>query len=128
MRDHPAHSFEILGGAWGSNMTLNATKSKWKTAWSRMMNDEKIWSPRNAKGPDQILLTNHVWKVFEGAKNTFQHDSYLCKQYRGSVAWPTQRLTGPNNFVGSIVNEYITLKTKCPQNCRPKSRPKWEYC
>lgn len=129
MRDHPSHSTYILGGAWGSKLTANIeTRSKWAQAWQGMMNDNKIWSARSAKGPDQILLSHHVWRVFEGAKNTLQHDAYLCAQYKGSVAWPTQRLIEPHNFVGSVYKDNITLIRKCPHICRPKNRPQWEYC
>ena len=128
MRDHPYHATELLGGMWGSNMTDNKTKKKWRTAWQGMLKDQIIWSPRNAKGHDQVLLSRHVWKVFEGAKNTLQHDAYLCGHYMGSVAWPSQRLLGSNNFVGSVINNNHTLITKCPQSCRPKNNPDWEYC
>ena len=129
MRDHPHHGTHILGGAWGSNLiATNATRVKWAQAWKGMMGDKKIWSPRSAKGPDQTLLSLHVWRVFEGPKNTLQHDAYLCANYKGSVAWPTQRVMGPNNFVGSVYKDNATLTIKCPQFCRPKNRPQWEYC
>ena len=72
-----------------------------------------------------FVIYRIVWKVF-GPKNTLQHDSYLCKRYKGSIGYPTQRLMEPNNFVGSVINENVVLKRKCPAKCR--RRLEWEYC
>ena len=66
-----------------------------------------------------------VWKVF-GSKRTMQHDSYLCSIYKGSIGFPTQRSMKPNNFVGAVVTENVTLKQKCPLKCR--RNVKWKYC
>ena len=128
MRDHPEHGVALVGASWGSNLTLNLTRKKWKRVWDGMLKDKRIWSARGSWGPDQELLHNYVWKVFEGRKNTLQHDAYTCAFFKGSVAWPTQRLVEPNNFVASVVKENVTLSVKCPTYCRPKNRPQWEYC
>ena len=66
-----------------------------------------------------------VWKTF-GRHQVMQHDSYLCKFYKGSVGFPTRRLMQPNNFVGAVENENITIKRKCPVECRRKFD--WQYC
>ena len=72
-----------------------------------------------------MLIFRNVWQRF-GHKRSMQHDAYLCKQYRGSIGWPTKRLIEPNNFVGSVIEENHTLSEKCPIECR--RHPDWEYC
>jgi len=103
MRDHPKHKAVLLGGMWDANLTSVASRQNWKTTWQGILKDPHVWSPRDSKGLDQNLLYDHVWKVFWGHKNTLQHDDSLtCAGFRGSVAWPIQRLMEPNNFVGSV--------------------------
>ena len=129
MRDHPHHGTHMLGGMWGSNMKTKGTRAKLAEAWTGMMGDRLIWASRSSKGPDQTLLLKYVWRVFGGAINTLQHDSYMCKNYPGSLAWPTKRLVDrPNNFVGSIVNENAQLTIVCPKACRAKNNPHWKFC
>ena len=116
-----------MGGCWGANLTVPKVREKWKAAWQDMLGSKNIWASRNAWGIDQYLLRDHVWKVFEGPKNIFQHDSYHCDKFSGSSPWPTQRLMKPWNFVGADP-AIRTTKKECPMACRPKSHPEWKYC
>ena len=55
MRDHPAHSIEILGSGWGvrqSPLEREFSASAIKTAAL----DTLFWAPRKAYGPDQGFL------------------------------------------------------------------------
>ena len=126
MRDHPYHGVVILGGAWDTILTLGA-RHRWQKAWVHILADNMTWTERGLRGPDQNIL-GHVWTAFESPNNTMQHDSYTCQWYKGSVAWPVKRLIEPNNFVGAVIAENMTLDQKCPKECRPLNREDWEYC
>ena len=127
MRDNPQHGTEILGGMWGARLD-NKTRKLWKDSWKRILSDPNAYVSWDKKGPDQALLTKHVWKTFGGPEGCLQHDSYLCKAFPGSVPWPTQRLMTPCNFVGCVFKLNNTLTEKCPLECRPKNHLDWEYC
>ena len=57
-----------------------------------------------------------------------QHDSYFCKRYSGTRAFPTRRKNETNNFVATVVAENMYIWEKCPEKCRPREHPDWEYC
>ncbi len=63
---------------------------------------------------------------------TMTHDSYLCKKYSYTSPFPTQRVEGVGNYVGSVVSLNATLKfvqgSECPIKCRPKNHKDWIYC
>jgi hypothetical protein len=56
MRDHPAHGTTILGSGWGTRLTNETTRNKWKDTWASVMQDPIIWRPRHDWGPDQTFL------------------------------------------------------------------------
>ena len=89
--------------------------------WPIIPNGAKMKQNRNLSK----FFFRVVWKTF-GRHQVMQHDSYLCKFYKGSVGFPTQRLMQPNNFVGAVEYENITVKRKCPVECRRNSE--WQYC
>merc|ERR1712029_80949 len=129
MRDHKEHNMVLMGGMWGANLKVPLARQKWKTAWEGMWKDNNMWAARNSVGSDQHLLRDHVWKVFDGAKNVLQHDAYRCERFKGSLPWPTKRLKTAFNFVGSHSGiSTIGKGQKCPLACRPTSQPQWEYC
>ena len=92
-------------------------------------------SGRQLTGDLEISLTlkdcnfasnfRHVWLSW-GKRFSVQHDSYLCKMFRGSIGFPTQRQMVPNNFVASIYKDNDTLTKRCPIDCRRYRE--WEYC
>lgn len=55
MRDHPAHSIEILGSAWGIRMSP-LERAFLDTAFMHAVKDAIFWAPRSAYGPDQGFL------------------------------------------------------------------------
>ena len=127
MRDHPFHGVVLLAGAWGTVLTRESARPLWRKAWREMFADNITWAGRGVRGPDQDTL-GHVWNVFGSPNNTMQHDSYTCQWFKGSVGWPTQRKIEPNNFVGAIIAENLTLNKTCPKECRRKNKDDWEYC
>jgi hypothetical protein len=44
------------------------------------------------------------------------HDSYSCDKYPDMEVrpFPVRRDSGPNNFIGSVVKENISLQIECP--------------
>lgn len=77
---------------------------------------------KHFKSFDQQLLTSIVWP--EAKRSMVAHDSYLCRVYKGSDPWPTQRVG--RTFVGDMYGLYITKE--CPPECRPKKHKDWTYC
>ena len=125
MRDHPAHSVPMLGGMWGALRTKSreAWKDVWDDIWSAIIADPLSQSDRGTKGPDQTLLSRHVWGRLSGG--VVQHDSFSCAQYPGAVGFPSKRPNATGNVVGAEPNrrqEHI----KCPKKCR--RRPSWIFC
>ena len=76
-----------------------------------------------------IDFKNSFRYVWPWAKDiSIAHDSYLCKNYPFTKAFPTQRRNEPNNFVGSVVSENANLWQECPKECRPKNHLDWIHC
>ena len=55
MRDHPAHSIEVLGSGWGVRMSP-LERAFIDSAFMRAVKDPIFWAPRDAYGPDQGFL------------------------------------------------------------------------
>jgi len=55
MRDHPAHTIEILGSGWGARLAA-LERSMIDEAFSLAVKDLLFWAPRHAYGPDQGFL------------------------------------------------------------------------
>ena len=78
-----------------------------------------------------MAVGTHIWPWAKW--KALSHDSYLCRKYARTSAFPTQRLDGPGNYVGSIVSLEgklpLTKEFECPKRCRPKDhRDDWIYC
>ena len=55
MRDHPAHTIEILGSGWGARLAA-LERDMIDEAFSLAVKDLLFWAPRHAYGPDQGFL------------------------------------------------------------------------
>ena len=123
MRDHPDHQVEIMGGMWGARMDLGQRKL-FSNLTQFLIDDAGYigWY----RGVDQAVLSRWVWPRV--ANMTMSHDSYQCKKYvvRNWRPWPTQRLPGPFNHVGSAGP--MELTAQCPQECRPPDNKDWVLC
>jgi len=128
MRDHPEHNIGMLGSAWGVKLTKKEVRHKWEKAWKSGCQDSDgvMWMARNQTGPDQLFLKKYVWPWAK--RDSMQHDSYFCKRYSGTRAFPTRRKNETNNFVATVVAENMYIWEKCPEKCRPREHPDWEYC
>lgn len=125
MRDHPAHSIEVLGSGWGvrmSQLERNFIDAGFMTA----VKDPIFWAPRGAYGPDQGFLKRYLWPW--GKWSALSHDAYTCLQFPRTSPWPTQRKMTTNNFVASVISANDILKIECPMKCRPKEHQDWKYC
>ena len=56
MRDHPLHGTTILGGEWGSKLTNDDVRTKWKKTWEDGLKDQIVWASRSSHGSDQVFL------------------------------------------------------------------------
>jgi len=59
MRDHPAHSIEILGSGWGARLGQLERKVI-DEAFGVAVKDMLFWAPRNTYGPDQGFLKRYA--------------------------------------------------------------------
>ena len=55
MRDHPAHSIEVLGSGWGVRMS-QLERTFIDAGFMTAVKDPIFWAPRSAYGPDQGFL------------------------------------------------------------------------
>ena len=55
MRDHPAHSIEVLGSGWGVR-TSALERAMIDEAFMAAVKDGMFWAPRRSYGPDQGFL------------------------------------------------------------------------
>ncbi|KAK3875034.1 hypothetical protein Pcinc_020068 [Petrolisthes cinctipes] len=118
MRDHIAHRSPVMGGMWGGCNYWQPSKNK----EIRTI----LFLSRKKYGGDQNALTTYLlpW----AKENMTSHASYPCKQFPGSLPFPTRRVSG--TFVGSrnyrMRND--TIFRQCPWECRPKLHKDWEMC
>ena len=73
-----------------------------------------------------FIVCRFVWPW--ASKNMISHDSYSCKRFSYTKAFPTKRKMEPNNFVASVVSENHVLNQSCPKICRPREHLDWEFC
>lgn len=90
MRDHPFHSFWILGGMWGAK---GALLSHIGQSLPKNIPEAPRW------GLDQEWLASSVYKP--NANNVLVHDSFFNREK--SVLFPSQRVDG--EYVGESVDE-----------------------
>ena len=130
MRDHTHHKHDMLGGLWGARFTRSMKVWKelvlwdWENIWTAIIADPLSWSKRGNKGPDQTLLSRHVWAKLSGG--VLQHDSFSCAQYPGAVGFPSQRQNSTWNFVGASLEENEPENIECPTQCRRNQS--WKFC
>ena len=125
MRDHPQHGVPMLGGLWGVRRTKSrkAWIDVWTDLWTAIIADPLSQKDRGKKGPDQTLLSRHVWRRLSG--EAMHHDSYSCAQFPGAVGFPSQRPNSTANFVGAPMD--IKLENiECPTQCRRNQS--WTFC
>ena len=122
MRDHTYHKHDMLGGLWGVQLS-RSTKEDWENIWTAIIADPLSRSKRNKKGPDQTLLSRHVWGKLSGG--VLQHDSFSCALYPGAVGFPSQRQNSTWNFVGAW-EENKPENIECPTQCRRNQS--WKFC
>lgn len=128
MRDHPAHSIEILGSGWGLNLGRhNSTVRRTVVeAFKQAARDPLFWAARDAYGPDQGFLKRYLWPW--GKWSALSHDAYTCQRFPRTSAFPTQREDGESNFVASVVEAKDVMRQECPESCRPKDHKDWKLC
>ena len=80
MRDNPAHDTPLLGASWGARLDTEAgtARSLWAGSWAGILRDNLTYADRDFKGPDQTILTVHVWPW--ARSQAMQHDSYTCDE------------------------------------------------
>ena len=76
------------------------------------------------KGYDQYFLRRFVYSDIRYI--SVIHDSYLCKKYKDSIPYPTQRV-GPC-FIGASGCNMNKTSPVCPIECRPKNHLEWTTC
>ena len=128
MRDHPAHSIEILGSGWGVSLGTQDSHARrfMVDAFRAASKDKLFWAAREAYGPDQGFLKMFVWPW--GKWSAISHDAYSCKRFPRTSPFPTRREEGANNFVASVVEANGVLRQECPLSCRPKLHKDWLLC
>jgi hypothetical protein len=90
MRDHPFHSFWILGGMWGAKGSLLKQIAE---VLPELITESPRW------GLDQEWLARNVYKP--NIKNAFVHDSFFNREK--SSVFPSPRVQG--EYVGESVDE-----------------------
>ncbi|KAF2350188.1 hypothetical protein FHG87_019057 [Trinorchestia longiramus] len=122
MRDHPYHYVPILAGMFGVNQTASNFS---------LLNSirEQLFMKRKRKIQDQVLLNNHL--VSKLKSSMISHDSYRCKKFPNSTAFPTRRdkqglFVGNRRYRKNLGNE--TIKKECPIECRPAAHKDWTHC
>ena len=87
MRDHPAHFIPMLGAGWGARLDTEAgaesVRSRWRQSWVSILRDNLTYADRGAKGPDQTILSLHVWPW--ARSEAMQHDSYTYVNEKPTV-------------------------------------------
>ena len=149
MRDHPAHTAYVMGGTWGAK--VKDLRKEFHAAFGKLFRDGIAYIPKERGGGyDQVgkpanknvndinpytsglisAMTRYVWPWAK--KLALSHDSYTCSRFSRTTAFPTRRVAGLGNFVGSVVslNSSIGLDEHgiCPVKCRPKDHQDWLYC
>ena len=126
MRDHPDQGIPMLGSMWGWKEIGKEGRKKWRRTWKEGLRDELLWASRNEWGPDQNFLRRYVWRWAK--RDVLSHDSFHCKKFSNTRAFPTQREEGENNFVGAVNNDNYSLAVECPWKCRPNDHKDWKNC
>ena len=124
MRDHPYHNVEILGGMWCFRPQNSPTKAKHSLKLMLENAGKRSSTSEATKGNDQFMLQRYLWPKVKN--DVIQHDSYLCKSYPGSIAYPSQR-SSIIEIIGAS-RSWGFEAMECPKECRPKDHQDWLYC
>ena len=87
---------------------------------------------KSPKGADQFFLSDHVYPLI--VENSVIHDSFLCKNYKNSLPFPTRRngtchVAYMDNLEKCTKPSNEKLKSfECPLACRPAEHPDWLQC
>ncbi|CAB4060741.1 unnamed protein product [Lepeophtheirus salmonis] len=130
MRDHPAHATTIMGGTWA--VKVDRHRKEFKSSFKKLFKDTSglAYINRTLGGYDQVALSKYVWPWAKW--RALSHDSYLCKKYPRTSPFPTKRVEGIGNYVGSVVSLNATIgftsASECPFKCRPRDHKDWIFC
>ena len=80
MRDHPAHSIEVLGSGWGVRMS-QLERSFIDAGFMTAVKDPIFWAPRGAYGPDQGFLKRYFLLFLEYVHISVQKEWYYIIRY-----------------------------------------------
>lgn len=123
MRDFYMHDAGMLAGMWCMKPVTNRPMAR--RLLETLLKEAKTYTLRT----DQPLLNKVIFDtILDKKKYILQHDSNLCRTYKNTVPFPTQRRDNME-FVG-CPNHICNWKNmpKCPLQCRPKEHQDWEYC
>ena len=127
IRDHINHCHPLMGGMWGGiKGAIPGFENRVKALMQSPLAKEYM--------TDMHFLRNQIWPLVQN--KVFQHDTYCCKSFPGSVSMPTRR---PLNYlhVGQIFDEFerpvmshieghIRDLPNAPL-CRHRAHPDWLY-
>ena len=63
IRDHPNHDQPILAGLWGTKLSNDLIRNKWRESWKNGFLNEKLlmFSKPDSYGPDQTFLKRYTY-------------------------------------------------------------------
>ena len=127
MRDHPLHTFLIMGGMWGYRPRFNSTLTRLLLGKLRNVTLMQKFAGFN----DQQFLSTEMWPFVR--LDVIVHDSYLCEKFQPKARpFPTQRPSSDENnlFVGCVkpCHRFHDMFGLCPISCRPPEHPDWIFC
>merc|ERR1719507_2647694 len=151
MRDHPSHSWPMLGGMWGvrfdskKNHRSDLSPATAATDAPSDSSDEGQESSRSVVASlvtdmlhspiswasvylaDQVQLQRVFWPAVQDI--ALVHASHHCHIPGGTVRpFPTERPPGEDNWVGAVAGVTGVLTEACPKQCRPKQHLDWQFC
>lgn len=125
IRDHPDHSFPIVGGLWGIKV------NKERLLINRIV--KYLLSPDYFKcyhsAFDQKFLEDYIWPyVAMHSERALEYDSFFCNKYPNARPFSTRK-ESPTKFVGCRRPNCTENKhDECPAWCRPPLHPGWIWC
>ena len=93
MRDHPAHSIEVLGSGWGVRMS-QLERTFIDAGFMTAVKDPIFWAPRGAYGPDQGFLKRYFFMFFA----FFISRVYRLMFLKGICTRVVNRVPDPNGY------------------------------
>ena len=119
MRDHKLHGTPILGGMFCFRNHLNRELGRYIVTMilKHCAARHPMKKIEAATGNDQAVLAKYIWPLVQS--DSIQHDSYLCRDFRNSILFPTKRNETTNFHVG-CVRPCRPYKVECLIQCRPK--------